>query len=344
MRLSRRAALAFAGAAALAPVGLHFARARGPGESDGPRPSLLHARPILALLPREAERRRFGALTFRAGLELWSDDPDFGGWSGLWRSPDGRRLVAVSDRAHWLTAIPHYEEGRLAGLDEAVVAPILGSDGRPLRGGRAFDVEALAIADGAAFVAIERVHEVRRFDWDRDGIRARGIPVPLPSEADRLPFNEGLEALGVAPPRHPLAGCLVAIAERAAAGDEAPTRGWVVTGPNRFAFTVRRSLGFDVTDIVFLPSGEALLLERRFSILSGVACRIRRLARDAFRPDGELDGEVVFEADRGYEIDNMEGITAHRDPATGETVVTLISDDNFSFLQRTVLLEFSLAP
>jgi hypothetical protein len=32
----------------------------------------------------------------------------------------------------------------------------------------------------------------------------------------------------------------------------------------------------------------------------------------------------------------------HRGPA-GETVLTLISDDNFSALQRTVLLQFTLA-
>jgi hypothetical protein len=37
----------------------------------------------------------------------------------------------------------------------------------------------------------------------------------------------------------------------------------------------------------------------------------------------------------------MEGLTLHRDGA--ETVVTLISDDNFSPLQRTLLLEFALA-
>jgi hypothetical protein len=38
----------------------------------------------------------------------------------------------------------------------------------------------------------------------------------------------------------------------------------------------------------------------------------------------------------------MEGIAVHRG-ARGETVVSLISDDNFnSFLQRTVFLQFTL--
>ena len=36
----------------------------------------------------------------------------------------------------------------------------------------------------------------------------------------------------------------------------------------------------------------------------------------------------------------MEGIGAHR--SGGETVLTLVSDDNFSPIQRTLLLQFTL--
>ena len=37
----------------------------------------------------------------------------------------------------------------------------------------------------------------------------------------------------------------------------------------------------------------------------------------------------------------MEGLAVHRN-AQGEIVLTLISDDNFSPLQRTLLLQFAL--
>jgi hypothetical protein len=37
----------------------------------------------------------------------------------------------------------------------------------------------------------------------------------------------------------------------------------------------------------------------------------------------------------------MEGLAVHRDGA-GALVLTLISDDNFSVLQRTLLLQFTL--
>ncbi len=46
-------------------------------------------------------------------------------------------------------------------------------------------------------------------------------------------------------------------------------------------------------------------------------------------------------ADLGYQIDNMEGIAVHRN-AHGETIITLVSDDNFSAIQRNLLLQFAL--
>jgi hypothetical protein len=37
----------------------------------------------------------------------------------------------------------------------------------------------------------------------------------------------------------------------------------------------------------------------------------------------------------------MEGLGIHRTPS-GDTVLTLVSDDNFSVLQRNLLLQFTL--
>ena len=58
-------------------------------------------------------------------------------------------------------------------------------------------------------------------------------------------------------------------------------------------------------------------------------------------PGAVLDGTTIFDADLGNEIDNLEGLDAHVTP-DGETVLTMISDDNFSLLQRTLLLQFTL--
>ena len=84
-----------------------------------------------------------------------------------------------------------------------------------------------------------------------------------------------------------------------------------------------------------------MLLERKFSLLEGVGIRIRRIPAKSIVPDAVIDGPTIFEVDLGYEIDNMEGIDVHV-ADDGATVLTMVSDDNFSMIQRTLLLQFTL--
>ena len=50
---------------------------------------------------------------------------------------------------------------------------------------------------------------------------------------------------------------------------------------------------------------------------------------------------MLFEADMSYQIDNMEGLDVWT-RADGALIVSLISDDNHSILQRNLYLEFVL--
>jgi hypothetical protein len=84
-----------------------------------------------------------------------------------------------------------------------------------------------------------------------------------------------------------------------------------------------------------------LLLERKFSWLGGIGIRIRRIPLASVVPGAVIDGPSIFDADLGNEVDNMEGIDAHVTPE-GDTVLTLVSDDNFSLVQRNLLLQFTL--
>jgi hypothetical protein len=73
-----------------------------------------------------------------------------------------------------------------------------------------------------------------------------------------------------------------------------------------------------------------------------LSIRLRRVPRATIKPGAVVQGVLLFEADLGYQIDNMEALGAHVD-RDGRTVLTMISDDNFSVLQRTLLLQFALA-
>ncbi len=300
----------------------------------------VRAQPIEAFNPREISQLRFGELEFRGGLILTSPYRHFGGISSIRVSPDGGNLIALSDKGYWLRAGIAYRDGRPIGITDAEMAPILGPDGRPLSRRGWYDTESLAEDGGTLYVGIERVHQIVRFDYAKDGLAARGIPIAVPPGVRTLPANKGLECLVVPSKGQPLAGTLIAISERGLDA-QGNILGFLIGGASAGTFTVRRSDDFDVSDCATTPRGDLLILERRFSWALGVAMRIRRLALSQVKPGAHLDGPGLIVADMSFQIDNMEGLAVHR-AATGELVLTLISDDNFSPIQRNILLQFTL--
>jgi len=167
-----------------------------------------------------------------------------------------------------------------------------------------------------------------------------GEPIPVPPDFKTFTFNKSLECLAAVPKDLPLAGSLVVVTEHSldAAGN---LRSYILGKGEPTRFSVKRIGNFDASDCALLPSGDLLLLERSFSLLGGLGMRIRRISLAAIKEGAILDGPVLIEADLGYEIDNMEGLGVHRN-ARGETILTLISDDNFLPFQRTLLLQFAL--
>lgn len=179
-----------------------------------------------------------------------------------------------------------------------------------------------------------------RFDIGRYGLKARAEPIPVPDDFKTFTYNKSLECLAAGPAGTPLAGQLIVVTERSldAAGN---FRSFLLKGKEVGRFSVKRSGGFDVSDCAILPPADLLLLERSYSVVRGVALRIRRIPLSEIKPGALADGEPLIEADLHYQIDNMEGLSVTRNER-GETILTLVSDDNFSVLQRNLLLQFKL--
>ena len=300
----------------------------------------VRSRNISSFEARDPTRRRFGKLDFRGGLQLTSSHKDFGGISSLRVEAVGERFLALTDKGYWLRGRITYDGSAPSGVADAEMAPLLAADSRPIQRLRWYDSEALADDAGVAYVAIERVHQILRFEYGKLGLLAPGQPIPVPPEFKRLRSNKGIEGLVVLPKGHPNAGALIALAERSREeSDNIP--GFIIGGRQPGVFTISRSGDYDITDCAITQAGDLLILERHFSYLRGVAMRIRRIALSEIIPGALLDGPVLIEADMGFQIDNMEALSVHHAP-TGETVLTLVSDDNFSALQRILLLQFTL--
>jgi len=302
-------------------------------------------RPITQFALTSAETR-FGALEFRGGLQLISRDRNFGSLSGLDFAADGHTLVAVADTGYWFTASLTEADGRLVGIARPMLAPMLDAHGRPFTSKNAADAEGLRIVDRngreTAYVSFEQRAAIARFAAAPDLATARRHDLTLPRYVDHLEANKGLEALAVAPAGGPLAGAIVAIAERSLNG-AGNHRGFILGGRRAGTFALKRTAPFDVSDAAFLPDGDLLVLERSFSFTDGFGMRLRRIPATAIRPGATIDGPVLMTADMSDQIDNMEGL-ALRTGERGKTILTLVSDDNGNrFLQRTILLQFALA-
>lgn len=283
----------------------------------------------------------FGRLEFLGGLVMKSPDPNFGGWSSIRFRPDQTHFVGVIDNGDWITgAIARDAAGRLSGIKDVDVTPMLAKSGRPDTRKEKMDAESLAFRAGEVLVSFERVHRVDVYPDPgfKNSPPKRTLSKLIPDA--RLKANKSLETIVVSPAGGPLAGSPVIVAEESlnAAGDNYAA---VLEGPRKGIFFVRRHGSFDISDGTFLPSGDLVLLERSFSLLQGVGIRLRLIRADDIRPDATVDGEELMVADLSYKIDNMEGVDAFR-AADGTTHLILVSDNNNSFLQSNLMLEFRL--
>jgi len=294
------------------------------------------ATPIPAFRYGSSETR-FGAVEFTGGLELASPAGNFGGWSGIRLMADGARFLAVSDDGAWLAGrIARDGDGAPQALADTVMGLLLDKAARKSEA----DAEALAISGNTAFIAFERRHRLAKLPL-RDGVPAGAAKTLRDLSALKLASNRGIEALAVFPKGSPRAGALLAISEESL-NRNGDIRGFILGKGRPAEFAVARSDDFAATDADFLPDGDLVLLERHFSLRRGPAMRLRRIAPAELQAGKTAQGDVLMTANLSHRIDNMEGLAVSALP-DGSARLTLISDDNFSRLQRTLLLEFRLA-
>ena len=297
-------------------------------------PIQLSARPV-ALDPEDRSRRHVGDLEFLGGLALRSDAPAFGGLSGLSVTADGE-LAAVSDRGHWFTArIVRNDAGRLVGLADGEMGPLRDAEGRPVEESWR-DAEALERRpDGDWLVSFERAHRVWRYPAETGGLQGRPLPFQAPEGIARAPANGGVEALA------PLSDGRILMLAQGLTREGGARAGWLVGDGGIEALGYRTAPKFLPTDAAALPNGDVLVLSRHFTMLGGARARLERVHAGAIVAGADLEGTLVARFQHPLTVDNFEGVAAVPGE-DGATLVYILSDDNFNFFQRTLLLLFRL--
>jgi hypothetical protein len=309
--------------------------AAGPALADS---AYVTAEPV-ALDPSNPSLRRIGSLDFLAGFALHGHTSQWGGWSGMTISPDGSRLSAISDIGSWLVLdLRHDASGRLTGIGAASMWPVLDRQGHPFESKSWEDAEALARdRDGSLLVAFEHLHRIWRYPRDITG-RALPVPVDAPAAILQLPANTGIEAMTVLGD-----GTLLLVSENGLPG-EPDIAAWLGRPGAWSRLTLARSGSLTVSEATLLPSGDVLLVERDFTYLgAAIVVRLSVVPRAAIRPGARLVGRTLAEIAPPLTVDNFEAAAVRTAP-DGATLIYLMSDDNQSFLQRTLLFQLRLEP
>lgn len=319
-----------------------------PGWSGEARLALLDARyPNMRAVPvlldaADPAKRRVGALDYLGGVALTSRDPAFGGFSAL--AVAGDRITMLSDGGNVvrfrIDARMQPHGVRFANL---AAGPGTGWDKRDR------DSESLAIdpISGTAWVGFENANMIWRYapgfarteaaaapaamaHWPRNGGPETMARLPdgrfvVMSETGRLPSEDWHG--GEAARRHTRAALLFA-------GDPADPR----AHPARFAYMPAPH--HDPSDAAALPNGDVLVLDRRFRLPYRFSATISRVKAGQIRPGALVRPERLAVLDSPLVHDNYEGVAVSQEGA--DTIVWIISDDNQSLLQRTLLLKFRL--
>lgn len=316
--------------------------------------------PLAGLNPMQ---KKVGELTFVGGFSLTSPDARFGGLSGLDILDDGN-LLAVSDQGDfvWIDLAANGvtpTAARIASMRDA--------SGAVIRGKADGDAEGLAVNGGVALVSFERNDRVLAYDLGKCGAAARGAPIvyggfgwPMRSAYSSAGIdvgeNSGPEPLAVTRDWFLLSGI------ESLAGDEGPLSiRPIEAGPDYNLRIGKGSPAFVGADI--LQDGDDLRvfsLHRSTERALNATIIVNETRFERYLDQAKLPARVISEIDeRSHDrfeakstrrlaqmgvlvtIDNFEGIAAKR-LSDGRVRIYLISDNNFSASQRTLLMVYDL--
>lgn len=266
---------------------------------------------------------------FLAEVTWNGSDRRFGGFSAIAVAPDGTGFAALSDRGATVRGrLLRDADGRLVGVEGGPIAPLRRPDGKLLTHPNN-DSEGLAMApDGSFFVSFEGGARIRRYATpDAPAENIKGAP-----EFDAMKGNGSLESLCI-----DRQGRLYTLPEESGGiARPFPVFRWTAGLWEHFG-TIARGDEFRAVDCALGPDGRFYLLQRAFYGLGGFASRLLRFDLGA---EGLSGRKVIFQSPAGT-FDDLEGLSIWRDGAGGLRA-TMVSDNNFSFLFVTEIVEFAL--
>lgn len=304
--------------------------------ADGDHAVYDPAGPIVATaIPLDRDRpgpMQVGRLRFLQGWRLRSPNAAFGGLSTM-VADDSGHFLAIGDKG----SVFRFR------IDAHGIAGPSRIDTLPDTAGpkKLNDSESMAIdpATGRVWVGYEVRNSIRRFDPSLTHRTGEWAP---PAMAD-WPSSTGAESM-----ERLRDGRFVILSENAPVpGTDRARQALLFHGDptdpatriTRFAYRPPAP-GFWPTDMRQLPDGRLLVLHRRFSVRDGFTASLGIFDPKAIRAGALVTAQEIARIRQPLAIDNMEALAVTREGA--RTIVWIASDDNFLWLQQTLLLKFAL--
>ncbi len=278
-----------------------------------------------------------GGFALKRAWRLNSPHPEFGGFSALLYLGDDQ-FLAGSDK------------GYLFRFDLDAKGPAGGSFNRigpqSARSKTVVDLESLMLNPdtGQFWGGFERSNTIVRYSHDQhEQVRAR------PQQMRGWSDNSGPEAMTMLAD-----GRVIVIAEQRSGLADGGHEGLLYPGdPTQGQKAVRFAYpgedGHRPTDMAAAPNGKVVLVLRRFELLGDPSFTIALAVADPakIRANKAWQSETVIALPSSFPLDNFEGLAldgSRSDSGLGANStscrVWLLSDDNVSALQDTILLEF----
>ncbi len=290
------------------------------------------ATPVMLVRGRPTARR-LGALVFERGYRLRSADPAFGGFSSLFVEDD--RFTLLNDGGNFITfrldshgALSDRRSGALPG------GPGIGWD----KSDRDSESMTRDPKTGAIWVGFENSNEIWCYRPGFTSVLRHAAPRAM----HKWPTNGGPEAMV-----RQADGSFLVLSET---GRWPKSKGhaalFYATDPTRlprkgYRWSYLPPLGFFPTDIAQLPDGRMLLLNRQFNLLRGFRVTMTVIDPRAIAPGKTVVGREIARFAPPVLHDNFEGIAVVREK-DGGTAIWIVSDDNQSVFQQSLLLKFRL--
>jgi hypothetical protein len=158
--------------------------------------------------------------------------------------------------------------------------------------------------------------------------------VQIPPATLRAPTNGGIEGLAMLPD-----GRLLALTEQYENSDGS-FKGWLIDHDQFSELSYAPARGFRVTDCAALDNGDVLVLERRYVPFGILSARVTLVEFSNLQPGAKLAGKELLKLEQPLATENFEAIAAQQ--TSKGTMVFMVSDDNYSSFQQTLLLQFLL--